>query len=421
MAFFVSQITIAGHASLTHDDIPQYHLLSLNRGFAPLHSRRLPRPGVIHLNRSIVARIAVSISAIFFASCTTNTPSGPIGSTFDTATPLELVDSNDTPTPPSSSHLTSLRKAHITGTITGSKVDVLSLGALEPGDRVIVSVKAATGSTLDPTIALFNSAQEVIALNDDVDLDAGRVDSAFDEIITVAGDPYYLAISKYFFGNETGDYVGDVEIQRAVDVPVPPTQILVLDFNGGSIEIPGDQTYTFGAFNADDIDAEDGDDYTGKTFQIKATIIDTVKSNYAGTGLVIQTTDEPLPPADTFSTVFLGAFSSTKFGVAQEVDQDNRNCCDDGIVFTDDFVKPFSPRPSVNGIAIAIGNVAAHEAGHLLGLNHVADVTALMDTTGSASTLLSDQNFKTAPLSITIFPIGFQNDQTLFDRVIPAP
>ena len=375
------------------------------------------------MNKTLLSLCGLSLCVpLMGVSCGTNTPGGPIGSTFETATVLTLEDSFDEPTPPASDQLSSLRKAHFTGTITNGKVDVFNIGAVERGDRIIISVKPATGSNLDPTVALFNSSQEVFALNDDVDLGGGRIDSAVDEVIDVASDPYYLAISKFFFGDQTGDYVADVEIQRPVDIPEPPSQILVLDFNGGTIDIPGDQTYTFGAFDSDDLDTtSDTDIYSNKTAEIKAKIIETVKDNFAGTGLVIKSSDDPSPPAGTFSTVYFGAFSSTKFGVAQEVDQTNRNCCDDAMVFTDDFVKPFSPAPSVAGAGIAIGNVAAHEAGHLLGLNHVADVSALMDTTGAASTLLADQNFKTAPLSVTIFPIGYQNDTAILQRVVPAP
>lgn len=305
-------------------------------------------------------------------------------------------------------------KAVISGNITNGKVDVYSLGRLEPGDRVIVSVRPASGSNLDPIICIFNSQQEVFALNDDLDLSAGKIESYIDEVVTVADEPYYLAVTKYFFGDQTGAYVGDVEVRKGQAIPTPAQQIVMLDFDGGVITIPGDRTYTTEPFDAANIDPA----YAGKTDQIKAKIIETVRQNFRNTSLVIVTTDDPAPPVCT-STIFFGAFSETKFGVAQDVDAANRDRCDDGLVFTNNFDDPFNPRPSADGIGVAIGNVAAHEMGHLLGLNHVADVTALMDTTGSASTLLTDQEFKTAPLSVTIFPTGKQNDMALLGRVLP--
>jgi hypothetical protein len=297
----------------------------------------------------------------------------------------------------------------------GTKVDVFDLGPCSAGDRIIVSIKPSAGSPLDPTTAIFDAAQELVALNDDAALSAGRVDSFIDVIVGTGGAHFYLATTRFFFASTGGAYDASVEIQRGSGVPAPQGQRLLLNFAAGSVVIPDEGSFQFDAFDAQDIDAA----YAGLTAQIKTKIVDTVRQNFAATGMQIFTSDDAVQPAEPFSTIHFGSFSSTKFGVAQAVDAGNRDCCDDGIVFTDDFDKPFSPRPSADGIAVAIGNVAAHEAGHLLGLNHVADITALMDTTGAASTLLADQEFKTAPLAQTIFPFGMQNDMALLNRVIP--
>jgi len=327
-------------------------------------------------------------------------PGLQIGSDFASATALSLNAQG---------------KAVFSGTIAGSKVDVYDLGPCEPGDRIIVSVRPAVGSSLDPTIAVFNADQEVFALNDDADPAGGGFGSAIDDIVTIGSPHFYLAITKFFFANVGGSYDANVEIRRGQPIPTPGVQRLLLNFAGGSIDIRDEGTFTTGPFNAADIDG----DYAGHTGRIKAKIVEVVRENFEGTGLQIFSTDDPAVPTESVSVIYFGAFSRTKFGVAQAVDQANRDCCDDGIVFTDDFDKPFATKPSVDGIAIAIGNVASHEAGHLLGLNHVADVTDLMDTTGSASTLLADQEFKSAPLAPTIFPIGVQNGPALLQRVIP--
>ncbi len=309
-------------------------------------------------------------------------------------------------------------RAVLRNTITGSRVDVYDLGPMSVGDRIRITVDADTGSALDPTIGVFDADREVFAINDDVDFASSNFNSAIDDVVVDAGDRYYLAITKFFQAAQGGAYVANIEIVRGAGVPTPPIQTLLLNFAGGNATIVGEGTFLLDPFDAADID----DAYAGKTAEIKETITNTVKSNFAGTGIVIVTTDEnPMLVEGTFSTIHFGGFSSTKFGVADSVDTGNRDRCDDGIVFTKQFDDPFAEQPTVNGIGVAIGNVAAHEAGHLLGLNHVADVTALMDNTGSASTLLANQTFKTAPLSPSVFPFGAQNDIKLLNRVIPAP
>ncbi len=301
------------------------------------------------------------------------------------------------------------------GTITGSEIDYFDLGPVAVGDRVIVTVEPAAGSTLDPTTAIFDEAEELFANNDDVDLAAGLYGSAIDDYVAKAGSHLFLAITKFFSDATGGGYDVTVRIERGAGAPTPPVQTLLLNFAGGSATITGEGALSLDPFDAADVDAA----YAGETATIKAKIIEVVRENFEDTGVVIVTSDDPAPAAGTFSTIHFGAFSPTKFGVADGVDHGNKECCDDGIVFTDSFDDPFGTQPSANGVATAIGNVAAHEAGHLLGLNHVADVTALMDNTGTASTLLADQDFKTAALSPSVFPVGKQNAPALLERVVP--
>ena len=324
------------------------------------------------------------------------------GSSFQTAT-LITLDANG--------------KASISGNITGNKVDVLDLGPMAPGDRVIVTVKPTAGSSLDPVAALFDANQELFALNDDVNFEAGMIDSAINDVVVTATARFFFAITRFPLGSQEGAYDATIEVVRGQAMPAPPAQVLLLNFAGGSVTIPGEGTINVNAFDAAEIDAA----YAGQTAVIKAKIIEIVEAAFASTGIEVVSSDDPMQPSNPFSTILFGGFSQTKFGVAQDVDTGNQDRCDDGIVFTEDFDKPFAMQPTVEGIGVAIGNVAAHEAGHLLGLNHVADVTDLMDTTGSASTLLANQIFKTSRLASSVFPIGLQNGPAMLNRVIPSP
>lgn len=357
--------------------------------------------------RRIAILAAWSVAIALLAGCDFGLPgiptgpSKPVGGDLATATPVTFDATG---------------RVEISGTITSDNaVHVYDLGSCEHGDRIIISVDPAAGSGLDPTTAVFDENGQLFALNDDKDIIGGLFGSAIDEVVTVAGSHFYLAITKFYQDTTGGAYEAIVRIERGVGVTTRPVQVLLLNFAGGEVTILGEGTISFGVFDAADIDAA----YAGKTAQIKAKIAEVVRENYAETGVHVVTTDEPAPTSSDVSTIHFGAFSRTKFGVAQSVDQGNRDLCDDGIVFTDDFDKPFASQPSADGVATAIANVAAHEAGHLLGLNHVSDVTALMDTTGTASTLLADQEFKTAPLHPTVFPIGEQNSPAILQRVVP--
>src|ERR1043166_1593550 len=182
---------------------------------------------------------------------------GTIGSTIETATPLSLDTAGS---------------ATIQGNITGNKVDVYDLGPVNPGDHIVVHVRPAAGSALDPTTAIFDTNSELFALNDDTDTATGRVDSTIDDIVAQGSSHFYLATTKYFSGNNGGAYEGDVTITRGQTVAAPLSQILLLNFAGGSITIPDEGTFTFPAFNSADIDPS----YAGQTAVIKAKIIATV-------------------------------------------------------------------------------------------------------------------------------------------------
>jgi hypothetical protein len=351
---------------------------------------------------------ACCLAIVLWAGCdifplTTPAPSDgkPPGSDLASAKPVTLDEDGN---------------ASLSGTITtDSNVHVYDLGACAAGDNIRVSVDAAAGSTLDPNIAVFDVNENVFAMNDDIDLAGGNYNSLIDEVVVEGGEHFYLGITKFYNDAAGGAYVASIKIDRGVGVPARPVQTLLLKFDGGSVTILGEGTIDCAVFDAADIDAA----YAGKTAEIKAKITEVVEENYRNTGVQVVTSDDAPPAAGTFSTIYFGAYSATKFGVAESVDQGNKDCCDDGIVFTDDFDKPFATQPTVAGIATAIGNVASHEAGHLLGLNHVTDVTALMDTTGTASTLLADQEFKRAELHSSVFPFGYQDSPLILNMVVP--
>lgn len=328
-------------------------------------------------------------------SMNTPLPPGPIGSTLGTATRLILDDAGFAP---------------LDSSLVPNKVDVYDLGPVQPGDRVRVALEPPIG-TLRPKTALLDFDGVLFTYFSGQGGAAG-LQTVIDAVVTQATGKLFLCLANSAANNVTQSYTGSVEILRSQPIPAPPPQILLLNFAGGSIQLP-EGNFTVMPFDAADIDAT----YAGLTDAIKSRIAEVVRENFEDTPVQVVTSDDP-PPAGHFSTIEFGAFSATLFGISQDVDQENVECCDDAIVFTNDFDKAFAVQPTADGIATAIGNVAAHEAGHLLGLNHTSDITDLMDTTGSASTLLGDQDFKTANLHPNIFPFGKQDGPGMINRVV---
>ena len=68
--------------------------------------------------------------------------------------------------------------------------------------------------------------------------------------------------------------------------------------------------------------------------------------------------------------------------------------------------------------SLVLGNVASHEIAHLLGLNHTQDPTELLDTTATAGQMLHDQDFHLAPLNEDVFPIGYQDADSLLAETV---
>jgi hypothetical protein len=133
----------------------------------------------------------------------------------------------------------------------------------------------------------------------------------------------------------------------------------------------------------------------------------------------MTTDDTGLPGESDASRIYFGGFDAQAFGIAENVDVYNADLCDDAIIFTESFsTRVFSFAPTAEEMGTAIGNVACHEAGHLLGLNHVDDDRALMDDQSAADAFLDDQEFMEAPLSGDIMRIGTQDAALLLVETV---
>jgi hypothetical protein len=311
----------------------------------------------------------------------------------------------------------SASEAQLYGDITTtSDVDVYSLGPLSEGDRIVVDV-SVPGTVLDAAMAIFDSSERLVIENDDRNLSLFQFDPYVDHIMRYSDDEFFLAITSAPAAPSTGEYEVDIRLSTAA-VPEPWPQVVLLEFDGGSVTIPFDATYDVGPFDAADVSPS----YAGQTEALIDQIVAVVRDRFDGLGLDIRVSPGDPEPAEEYSLVLFGERNPAAFGVSEGVDTYNTDYCDDSIIFTGSFSPTrFGRVLDLDELGTAIGNVAAHEIGHLLGLNHVTDIEDLMDTTGGATTLLADQRFMTSPLHHSIFPLGLQDGMMLLlDTIGPA-
>ena len=312
-------------------------------------------------------------------------------------------------------------KAALEGSIMAEgDMDVYQLGALSAGDSLAVDT-ATTGSALDVSIGLFDGDQRLVYENDDRGgNDSSRfLDSIAEWTVRHSSNNYYLVVTHSAFadpGTYTGTYTIDITLGETGTVPGPTPQVLFLDFDGAVVDSPVLGQTTLGTFDAADISSI----YSGQTETIKSKIVEIFEANFARFDVRIYTSDDVVPfGPELVSTIYFGGFNESAFGIAENVDLYNADFCDDAIIYIESFTPGlFRSPPSATEMGIVIGNVSAHEAGHVLGLNHVDDDAALMDDQSTADALAEDQEFMEAPLSTDIMPIGTQDAALLLEEIV---
>ena len=309
--------------------------------------------------------------------------------------------------------------AQLQGTVSEiGDMDVYQLEALTIGDRIIVDV-ATTNSSLDVSVGLFDAEGRLAYDSDDRDGSSSRgLDSYVDLIVRHSGNPYYLVVTHSGFaapGTFNGTYTVEIQIASGAEVPAPAAQVVLLDFDGATLDSLVLGTGELAAFDAGNISPE----YEGETETIQAKIVEVFKQNYERFDVVVYTSDDPPPEGTELSVIFFGGFSRSTFGIAESVDLYNADFCDDAIIYAESFTaSQFTGTPTPNELGIAIGNVAAHEAGHLLGLNHTDNDLDLMDDRSPADAFIEDQEFMEADLSSDIIPIGTQDGVLLLSEIV---
>lgn len=287
---------------------------------------------------------------------------------------------------------------------SGSSVAVFDIGPIARGDRIEIDMSHAGG--LDSAVGLFDDEENLIAINDNRYGGVGG-DQPLLHVISRRSTPRALVVvTSSPRKSSSGTFSAALTIDRNfTDVDDRP-QVFVFEFDGATgANAGGRGPMNIPSFNAADIDSR----YSGRTDQMIDSILRFVRDDFAALNVEFYRSGDPAIPDGDTTSVYFGLDDPALLGLADYVDVQNANPKQAAIVYTDTFALFLPFNPSVDQMAQTIANVASHEAGHLLGLNHTEDPLGIMDTTASAFELMQDQTFRRSPLDRNVYRAGQQS------------
>jgi hypothetical protein len=332
--------------------------------------------------------------------------------TFDQAQPATLPESGE---------------IIIEGAIDSSgDIDIYTLGSAIAGDRLIIDVTGHDG--LNTVTALFDANGNLIDANDDRSYYGGLIDPYISQVIQADTPQMYLGIAvstaRHFASSQgrydSGSYSIRVRREPGAAIRVARRQVVYLDFEGGaSVQIGMEPVVVMQPFSAESISSR----LAGQTAYIVGLVMGHMNQDYGPFDIVLLDSKHYSPPAEEHTTLYFGNYNADYLGLADNVDTGNVWLQQEAIIYTEDLALWETLQPSAEEVAQALANIASHELGHLVGLEHNLGSGDIMATAGSARQVLEiDAAFLRSELQRDVFPIGYQDEvAVLYQNLGPNP
>lgn len=307
-----------------------------------------------------------------------------------------------------------------------SDIDLYKLGPATAGERITIEVKGVNG--FNTVAALFDGNNDLIDANDDRSYYGGQIDPYISRVIRRDTPNLYVGVavsSTAHFGNSSGRYDGGsytitAKRESGGVIPVAKHQLVYLNFEGGDlVQIGLEPMVTMRAFSGASISSR----LAGDTDYLIDLCVQHMREDFAAYDVELRDSRHYPKPSEPHSTLYFGNYNSKYLGLADNVDTYNTYLEQEAIIYTEDLANYEGLFPSAEEVGQCMANIASHELGHLLGLEHSRDELDCMATARTARQIIeNDLTFRRSMMQSDVFPIGYQNEPRLLSwNIGPNP